>query len=111
MTTDALLAVTTVDSEELAYDLARKLVRESLAACVQVSSPVKSFYEWQGKVCEDVEYQMWIKLSRQSLNEFKDWLEAHHPYEVHELLVTAVEDGNPKYLEWLLEQSAKGAGQ
>ena len=58
--------VTTVDSKEAAAHIARQLVDEGYAACVQVAGPVESTYRWKGSVETSEECQCFIK-SEQSL--------------------------------------------
>ena len=50
----------TCGKEEEANKIARKLVEDKLAACVQIM-PIKSIYTWKGKICEDAERLLFIK--------------------------------------------------
>ena len=86
---------------ETAARIARALVEERLAACVQVVPCVVSTYRWQGAVhCAD-EVLLLIKTTRARLDALTARLPALHPYEVPELLAVDAADGLPQYLEWL----------
>lgn len=101
---DVVVALTTVDSEKEAKKMARLLVQLRLAACVQISSPVTSFYEWQGKVCEDREWQLLIKLPKSQVQNLKSWIELEHPYDEPELICMDVSTGSESYLKWVKAQ-------
>ena len=59
--TEFIELTTTTATEDEALQLARLLVDQRLAACVQVSGPIRSIYRWQGEVCEAVEFRCSIK--------------------------------------------------
>ncbi|MCK9538067.1 divalent-cation tolerance protein CutA [Dokdonella sp.] len=86
--------------------IARVLVEERLAACVQALSRIRSTYRWQGEVCSGEEFLLLIKTTRVRLEAVKSRLADLHPYEVPELLVLDVVDGSAAYLDWLAEATA-----
>lgn len=67
--------------------LARTLVEEGLAACVNVHGSMTSTYRWQGKVEVEPERQVVIKTTRARLAALETRLRALHPYELPELVV------------------------
>lgn len=81
--------------------LARGLVTERLAACVNVVPGVVSHYRWQGKLCRDAECLLVAKTSAAKLPALKRWVASHHPYTVPEVLALTVADGAKPYLRWL----------
>ena len=109
MAKGVVVALTTVDSESEARRMAKALVVSRLAACVQVSAPVISFYEWQGKVCEDGEWQLIIKLPEDQIDNLKVWLKTEHPYDEPELICFNVQNGSQSYLEGVISQCKDGA--
>ncbi len=103
--TDFLLATTTTDSEEAAAGLAEGLVEARLAACVQISAPIRSIYRWQGEVQRESEWQLWIKTTVDQQDAVADWLRDHHHYAVPELVFLPITAGLPAYLDWILEET------
>jgi periplasmic divalent cation tolerance protein len=100
-----IVAITTIDSEEAAEALADGLVKDRLAACVQISSPIMSVYRWEGEVQRDAEWQLWIKTTSDRLDELTAWLDEHHTYDVPELVALPVVGGNPAYLKWAIDET------
>jgi periplasmic divalent cation tolerance protein len=99
--TRTILVLTTVADNERAEELARTLVDEHLAACVNVHGPMTSFYRWKGAVERDAERQLVIKTTRDRLPALEARLKALHAYELPEFIVLSVEGGSPEYLEWI----------
>ena len=81
--------------------LARALVEEGLAACVNLVPGVRSIYRWEGKLQEDEEVLCLIKTRPAVFDRARARILALHPYEVPEILAFAVDDGSPAYLDWL----------
>jgi periplasmic divalent cation tolerance protein len=98
---DAVIVLTTVGTTFDVALLARTLVEEHLAACVNVLPPMQSIYRWQGQVHVDEERQLVIKTSSDRLEALQLRLTALHPYELPEFLVIDVARGSQAYLEWL----------
>lgn len=89
----------------MAEELAEGLVYHRLAACVQISSPIKSVYRWEGKIQTDTEWQLWIKTTADRVDALFTWLRDHHSYDVPELVVLPVTAGNPDYLKWVTDET------
>ena len=100
-----LLVLTTCPDQQVARHLARTLVERKLAACVQVSSPVTSFYRWDDNVCEEQEFSLQIKCLAACYPDLQQAVTEMHPYEVPELIAVPVSQGLPAYLEWIKENS------
>jgi periplasmic divalent cation tolerance protein len=98
---DAVIVLTTVGTAFDVATLARTLVDEHLAACVNVLPPMQSIYRWQGQVHVDEERQLVIKTSSERLDALQLRLTALHPYELPEFLVIDVARGSQAYLDWL----------
>ena len=103
--TEAVLILTTVPNAERGAAIARLLVEEHLAACVNVCGPMTSFYRWKGTVERDDEYQLVIKASRGRVSAIETRIKELHSYELPELLVLSVVDGSQPYLHWLIQES------
>jgi periplasmic divalent cation tolerance protein len=101
--TNTVLVLTTVGDNDQAEELARSLVEERLAACVNVYGPMTSFYRWKGAVERDAERQLVIKTTRDRLPALETRLKALHSYDLPEFIVLSVESGNAAYLAWLIQ--------
>ena len=91
---------TTVDSEEVARKLARQVVEQRLAACVQ-AVPIHSTYHWDSEIQAQEEILLLAKTTRLRSDELKGWLLAHHPYEVPEIIIAPIAAGSDDYLNWI----------
>ena len=59
--TDYIQVMTTVENKSDAEKIAKYLVEERIAACVQILGPLQSFFYWQGKLDRADEYLCLIK--------------------------------------------------
>jgi periplasmic divalent cation tolerance protein len=84
---DAAIVLTTLGADADAAGLARRLVEEHLAACVNVLPPMTSVYRWKGQVEQDHEQQLIIKTTAVRVAALEARLRALHPYELPEFLV------------------------
>ncbi len=82
--------------------IARVLVMEKLAACVNVSQ-VKSYFVWEGKLSEDQEELMIIKTERRKVEPLFKRIKELHSYEVPEIIVLPIAQGDEAYLRWITE--------
>jgi periplasmic divalent cation tolerance protein len=98
--TDLILILTTMPDDERAEALARTLVDEQLAACVNVHGPMMSTYRWKGIVEREAERQIVIKTTRGRLPALETRLRALHPYEVPEFVVVDAR-ASAAYAEWV----------
>jgi periplasmic divalent cation tolerance protein len=99
--TDKVVVLVTCSSGEEAGRIAQALVEERLAACVNISSPIRSVYRWQGKVCEEGEVLLMVKTTRELFDRVRRRVERLHSYQVPEVLCLPVIDGAPNYLNWM----------
>ena len=100
---------TTVEKKEDADRIARTLVEDRVAACVQVIGPVKSTYWWKGNVEEASEWLCVMKTREKLYADLEASLKAVHPYEVPEIVAVPVVKGSVVYLRWIEEETKKGA--
>jgi periplasmic divalent cation tolerance protein len=91
---------TPLDAEKIA----RALVEERLAACVNVVPGVMSVYRWKGVVEKENELMLVIKTTGERVEHLKARLLELHPYELPEVVVIPVVGGHKAYLDWLEEQ-------
>jgi len=83
-----------------AETLARALVGDRLAACVNICPGVVSVYEWKGEIEAAAEVVAFIKTRHALVDETMAAMRKLHPYEVPAFLVLPIESGNDDYLAW-----------
>ncbi len=86
--------------------LAKFLVQEGLAACVNALPGVRSTYLWEGKLCVEEETTLLIKTRAEMLDTLIPSLAKAHPYDVPEIIALPIEEGHTPYLEWVKTQTA-----
>ncbi len=111
MSSDLVLVLTTVpdrpaDGDAAHEMLARVLVEERLAACVNVLPPMQSVYRWKGAVERETERQLVIKTTADRVPALQARLAQLHPYELPEFLVVSIAGGSEAYLDWLRQLGA-----
>ena len=94
---------TAVPDRAFADRLATALVEERLAACVQVAGPIESTYRWQGRVERSPEWSCHCKTTVARAPALQRRVRELHPYEVPEIVVVPLIDGDPSYLRWIEE--------
>jgi periplasmic divalent cation tolerance protein len=83
-----------------AEKIAKALVQERLAACVNVSQ-VRSYFIWEGKSCNEQEELMIIKTEMRMAERIKVRIKELHSYELPEILTIPIVGGYERYLEWI----------
>ncbi len=98
-----LVVLSTCPSLEKAADIGHILVRESLAACVNVVPGIRSIYAWKGEVMDESEVLMILKTTAERFLELKGRLLALHPYETPEIVALSAAGGHDAYFDWVAE--------
>ena len=97
----AIAVVTTVGTEEQAYEIAREIVARRQAACVNIVPGIRSIYRWKGKICKDGELLLVIKTVEREFEGVSATIRELHSYELPEILSFNVAEGDPNFLDWL----------
>ncbi len=105
------LALTTCPDPDTASRIAKSLVTERFATCVNQLPNVRSTYFWDGRLQNDAEILLMIKTTHSRLRDLEARLKALHPYELPELIVLPVIGGNEAYLRWVREGMVKGTDE
>jgi periplasmic divalent cation tolerance protein len=98
---------TTVATRDQALLLARKLVSEHLAACMQIVPGVYSVFNWEGRIQEEEECLLILKTTEEAWPALRDRLEQLHPYDTPEIIALEVKKGSFSYLNWVRECTTK----
>lgn len=107
--TDILLVLCNAPDAGCAQTIARALVERRLAACVNVLSPCRSVYRWQGAVEEAEEVPLLIKTTRTGYPALESTLRELHPYDTPEIIALPIAAGLPAYLDWVRAECSPDA--
>jgi periplasmic divalent cation tolerance protein len=98
---EALVVLCNLPDSESAHALARHLVEQRLAACVNILPAVQSVYRWDEKIEEANEVTIMIKSRKSAYPALEAAIRAMHGYEVPEIIAVPIVAGLPAYLDWL----------
>ena len=107
MTPETMVVLTTCGNDEDATLLARWLVEQRLAACVNAIGTVASTYRWQGRVEQAQETLLIIKTTASRLGAVEKAIRDHSKYELPEFIALPVQAGGAAYLDWVRESVAE----
>jgi periplasmic divalent cation tolerance protein len=103
-----IVVYVTVSSVDEGRRIARALVEERLAACVNQLPGIRSIYRWQGKIEESTEELLIIKTNKDLFAALQKRVCELHSYAVPEVIAVPVTAGSEPYLQWLDEQVLHG---
>lgn len=103
----SIVHTTTKDKEE-ARRIARRLVEQKLAACVNMY-PIDSVYVWEGKIEEDIEVALSIKTTSNRVELIKECIRTMHNYDLPAIISWKI-DGEKEYLKWIADSTDAGMG-
>ena len=105
MSTEVIVVLCACPDDTIAERIARTLVAERLAACVNRLGGVRSVYRWNGAVQDEPETLLIIKSSRDRYKELEMRLKALHPYELPEIIALPATIGLDTYLDWIASET------
>lgn len=98
---DALVVLCTCPDEASAVEIAKALLAQGLAACVNRLPGVRSMYLWEGQMQDDAEVLLVIKTRKDLYPALEAGIRARHPYEIPEIIGLTVTAGAAPYLDWI----------
>lgn len=101
MPDDALIVLTHLPDRASAQSLARALIEERLAACVNIGTQVESLYHWRGRIETAQEVPLAIKTSASRYGALEAAIRARHPYELPEIVAVPITIALNEYLAWI----------
>jgi len=99
--TSAIVVLTTCSDAGEADRIARSLIENRLAACVQVLPQIRSIYRWKDAIESAEEHLLLIKSTSAKFSAIRASIESLHSYEVPEIVALPIEEGSTKYMNWL----------
>jgi periplasmic divalent cation tolerance protein len=103
MSDKAIIVFVTTPSHSDAADIAKTIVSEKLAACVNIIPGIRSIFYWEDKVQDEQETLMIIKSSAELFEDLKKRIIMTHPYSVPEIISVEIQQGHQEYLNWIFE--------
>ncbi len=91
----------TAPNKETAAGIARALVGEMLAACINIIPGVRSIYSWQGKIEDEEEVVLIAKTKKELFSKLSGRVKELHPYQTPEIIALPIIEGSPEYISWL----------
>jgi len=100
-----VIIVSTFPNKQSVTNIAKKLVKKKLAACVNITN-ISSIYAWKGKIENQPEYLALFKTSKKNQSKLKKELQKLHPYDIPEIAEINVDSINQPYLKWLVDSTS-----
>ena len=98
-----VIVSTTAESEDLLGQIAYALLEKRIAACCQISGPIRSVYRWDGNVESSTEHSCSIKTTHQHVSAIVSTIRELHTYDEPEIVVTPIVGGSESYLKWIAD--------
>lgn len=102
---DELCVVITAPDPEWLVEFSRQLVDERLASAGHNYTPIRSVYRWRGEVHDKLEGRVSLHTRKGLVTEIVQRANEQHPYEVPGVSTRPIEDGNPEYLQCILDET------
>ncbi len=101
MTSPYRVVLVTAPDGKTAHKIARGLVEEKLAACVNVVAGMESHYRWEGRMERSEELLLLIKTRAALVPDVTYYVQANHSYSVPEVIALPILEGSRAYLSWI----------
>ncbi len=101
--------IVTFNDREAAEAIGRVLVERRLAACAQISGPIKSIYWWKGRMEQTEEWICTLKTRKDLYDMIEKEIRALHPYEIPQIIAMDINRALPEYAAWIWKEISKGS--
>ncbi|MBU6484043.1 MAG: divalent-cation tolerance protein CutA [Betaproteobacteria bacterium] len=101
-----IIVLTHVPDAAVAADIARTLVGNRLAACVNIGAPTESIYHWHGRIETASEVPLAVKTRSGLYRNVEAAIRDIHPYDTPEIIAIPVVDGDARFLAWIEAETA-----
>lgn len=102
---EEIIILVTASSDEEGLKIAKSLVEEHLAACVNIVPQIRSVFFWEGKTQDSRETLLICKSRRPLFERVMERVKALHSYTVPEIIALPISAGSREYLDWLGENT------
>lgn len=102
-----IVVLVTTASEEEATAIGRDVVKQGLAACVNILAVKKSIFQWEGKLAEEQEFIMIVKSRSDLFEDLSIAIKRLHSYKVPEIVAIPIVKGSSDYVNWLVGNTRK----
>ncbi len=102
---DYILVLCTVQDKKQGKEIAKQLVSEGIAACVNIVPKLLSIYRWEGEISEDEEALMLIKTKKTLFEQVQNRILQLHTYDLPEIIAFDISDANKAYLDWISKET------
>jgi periplasmic divalent cation tolerance protein len=100
-TTPLLLVTTSSDDRAALERIAETLIELRLAACVQISGPITSYYRWDGALARSSEFLMTAKTHSGQFTAVEAAIRRQHNYQLPEIIATPFA-ASQDYRQWVI---------
>lgn len=97
---DCCIVLTTTDSKENASLIAETLLKDKIAACVQIDK-VESFFYYEASYRQTNEFRLMIKALSDNYKLIEESIKFNHSYQLPQIIKLDIVDGLPEYIEWV----------
>jgi len=96
-----IVVFVTANNKKEGQKIAAGLIKQKLAACVNIIDKVDSLFFWEGKTQRAKETLLIIKSRREKLNKLIKLVKSLHSYTVPEIIAIPIIVGDKPYLRWI----------
>jgi len=96
-----IIVYCTVPNRKEGKEIAKILVENELAACVNIIDKVESVFSWNGDICEEKEAMLMIKTKKELFTHINHTIQKMHSYNVHEVIAIPIVEADETYLKWI----------
>jgi len=100
----------TTGTDEEAQEVAKALLNNRLAACVNIVPKINSLFWWHSKLDSAQESLLIVKSKTSLVNEIVRLVKEVHSYETPEIIALPIIGGNPDYLDWIGKEVKQDTG-
>lgn len=100
------VVLVTVPDIDTGRQLARTVLEQRLAACVQLVPGLESHYWWEDKLTQGQEVLLILKSTSAQWTTLRNTIQERHPFEVPQIVALPIEAGLQSYLDWIRTEVA-----